>query len=594
MLQVVGRSVRPARLHRSFVDLLDQPVAGAEFLAVDTETNGLAADLCELTEVGAVLVGGGELHDTFDSLVRTERPLSRGIQRFTGITQAMVDSAPPAREVLEELAELLRGRVMVAHSATFDRRVLRAAFERCGLDWPKPPVLCTVQLARRFAPLSQRRSLAPLADSLGIEVTEVHRALTDALTCARVLCALFPRLCANAATVGEALEALKSRRRARKTEPAERIPPGERPDLSTLPDDPGVYIFRDGRGRPLYVGKSVSLRSRARAHFCAPAGWTGKAEIVDYRPTNSELGALVLENRLIKQWKPTGNRALKRTDRYCYLRCRLDIPYPVLEVAPEPAAGHAVNVGPLGSRALAQELADQLTSLYRLRHCGRKLHTREHPSVYGQMGRCVSPCLGDLDPNAYRRQLDLALAHFERPGAGEALLDELDRRMAEAAADRRYERAAALLRRRERLAWVLERLEGVLCATHAAPRLVLARHPVKERFDVFWVVRGRLVDWGALPGHTELVERTDAALAHPPGRTVVPVDEVDEIRIVASWVADSEPPELSLDPAPSAPALMRFAASATTEPAAAPQPASGSPATAPATSAGSGALQPLR
>ena len=91
------RSVRPARLHRSFVHLLDQPVAEAEFLAVDTETNGMAGDLCELTEVGAVLVGGGELHETFDSLVRTERPLARGIQRFTGITQAMVDSAPPPR-----------------------------------------------------------------------------------------------------------------------------------------------------------------------------------------------------------------------------------------------------------------------------------------------------------------------------------------------------------------------------------------------------------------------------------------------------------------------------------------------------------------
>jgi DNA polymerase III subunit epsilon len=559
-LQFVLQSVRPARLHRSFVDLLDQPVAGAEFVAVDTETNGLAADLCELTEVGAVLVGGGELHETFDSLVRTERPLSRGIQRFTGITQAMVDAAPPAQEVLEELGELLADRVLVAHSARFDTRVLRQAFERCGLDWPRPPVICTVELARKCAPLARKRALAPLADSLGIEVTEVHRALPDALTCARVFCALFPRICANAVTVEDALELVRSRRRARKTEPAERIPPSERPDLSTLPDDPGVYIFRDGRGRPLYVGKSVSLRSRARAHFCAPAGWTEKAEIVDYRPTNSELGALVLENRLIKQWKPSGNKKLKRTDGYCYLRCRLDIPYPVLDVASEPAPGHAVNVGPLGSRALAGELADQLTSLYRLRHCGRTLHTREHPSVYGQMGRCVSPCLGDLDPNAYRGQVDLALAHFERAGAGEALLEELDRRMGEAAAERRYERAAALLRRRERLAWVLERLDGVLQATHAAPSLVLAKHPVKERFDVLWLVRGRLVDWGPLPGHSELVERTQAALARPPGRTVVPVDEVDEVRIVASWIADNDPPQLPLDPAPSAPALMRFVA----------------------------------
>jgi DNA polymerase III subunit epsilon len=595
-------------LHRSFVDLLDQPVAGAEFLAVDTETNGLAGDLCELTEVGAVLVGGGELHETFDSVVRTERPLSRGIQRFTGITQAMVDAAPPPGEVLEELAELLHGRVLIAHSARFDSRVLRQAFERCGLDWPSPPVLCTVQLARRFAPLARKRSLAPLADSLGIDVTEVHRALPDALTCARVFCALFPRLCAHAHTVADALDLVRTRRRAGhgagtapissgsgqdartgKPKPGERIPPSERPDLSTLPDDPGVYIFRDERGTPLYVGKSISLRSRARAHFCAPAGWTERAEIVDYRPTNSELGALVLENRLIKAWKPGGNKKLKRTDRYCYLRCRLDIPYPVLEVAPEPAPGHAVNVGPLGSRPLAGELADQLTSLYRLRHCGRTLKLREHPSAYGQMGRCVSPCLGDLDPNAYRRQVDLALSHFERPGAGEALIAEIDRRLQEASRERRYERAAALLRRRERLAGVLERLEGVLRAAHAAPRLVLAKHPVKERFDAFWLVRGRLVDWGPLPGHSELVERTRAALARPPGRSLVPKDEVDEIRIVASWVADHEPPELPLDPPPSAPALMRFAAEATEPATPAPVPArpraSGSRASAPATSA---------
>ncbi|HET8819957.1 MAG TPA: exonuclease domain-containing protein [Thermoleophilaceae bacterium] len=559
-------SVRRARFDGWFVSKLDAPLAPAEFVALDTETNGYGGDLCEMTEVGAVLVGGGELHETYDSLVRVERPLSRGIQRFTGITQGMVDGAPPPEEVLPEIADLLEGRVLLAHNARFDVGVLRQAFERAGLDWPKPPVLCTVALARRFAPLVRKRGLASLAGSLGIEVDEVHRALPDALTCARVFCALFPRLCANAVTVGDAVDLLRSRRRARKTEPGERIPPDQRPDLSTLPDDPGVYVFRDERGKPLYVGKSVSLRSRARAHFCAPAGWTERAEIVDYRPTNSELGALVLENRLIKQWRPAGNKALKRTDRYCYLRCRLDIPYPVLEVAPEPAAGHAVNIGPLGSRALASELADQLTSLYRLRHCGRTLKVREHPSAYGQMGRCVSPCLGDLDPNAYRRQLDLALGHFEKPGAGEALIEELDRRMVEAAQDQLYERAAALLRRKERLAWVVDRLDGVLRATHSTPRLVLARHPVKERFDAFWIVAGRLGDWGPLPGASELADRTAAALARPPGRAAIPANEIDEIRIVASWVAEHEPPSLKLDPAPDAAALTAFLASAAPEP----------------------------
>ena len=124
--------------------LAEQPLRTTEFLAVDVETNGGAGDACELTEVGAVLVGGGELHERWSSVVRTRFPLSRGIQRFTGITQAMTDEAPPAEAMLPELADQLAGRVLVAHSAGFDRRVLRQAFERAGLAWPSPPVLLPV------------------------------------------------------------------------------------------------------------------------------------------------------------------------------------------------------------------------------------------------------------------------------------------------------------------------------------------------------------------------------------------------------------------------------------------------------------------
>src|SRR3954449_11773202 len=144
-------------------------LTSAEYLCVDTETNGRPGDDCELTEVGAVLVGGGELHDRFESLVRVERPLSRGIERFTGITQAMVDSAPPPEEVLPRLKEMAEGRVLVAHSASFDRRVLAQAFARAHIEWEQPPVLCTVAMARRFAPLARQRKLAPLAEALGIE-----------------------------------------------------------------------------------------------------------------------------------------------------------------------------------------------------------------------------------------------------------------------------------------------------------------------------------------------------------------------------------------------------------------------------------------
>jgi DNA polymerase-3 subunit epsilon len=548
------------------MQLLSSPLQTTEFLAVDVETNGRAGDLCELTEVGAVLVGGGELHEEMESLVRVEQPLSRGIERFTGITQAMVDNAPPPEAVLPEIAELIEGRVLVAHSAQFDRRALKQAFERCDIEWPNPPVICTVAMARRFAPLSSQRRLARLADSLGIEVEGVHRALVDARTCAKIFCALFPRLCATAATVSDAVNLLGPRRRPKSEarRPGRHRPPAERPaDLKKLPKDPGVYIFRDARGKPLYVGKSISLRTRARAHFCAPAGWTEKAEIVDYKSTHSELGALVLENRLIKEMKPPGNAKLKRTDGYVYVRCRLDIPYPVLEVGDEPAPGHAVNIGPLRGKALADELIGQLQSVFGLRQCGRRMKLREHPSIYGQMGRCMSPCLNDLDPNAYRRKLDEALGMFDGSGpAGERLMEHLDERMAAASAERRYERAGAILRRRERLGSLFERLSGMLEATHAASRLVLAQHPTAARFDAFWIVGGKVVDWGPLPSDPGEVEaRTQVAVLKRP--TPLKPEEVDEVRIVAGWIAAKMPEELPLERGGPLPDVRGFVRAAT-------------------------------
>ena len=535
------------------VTLLEQAIATAEFLVVDTETNGLGGEACELTEVGAVLVGGGELHDRWSSLVRCNRPLGRGIQRFTGITQEMLADAPGLEEVLPPIKELLENRVLVAHNAPFDRRVLKQGFQLIGLEWPNPPVLCTAALARKLLPLQRRRGLGVLADALGIEVDTAHRALADAETCARVLCAMFPRLCANALTIADAL-AIAGQRRRRATARKRRTPaltPPPQLDFADLPKDPGVYLFRDDEGRVLYVGKSISIRSRARAHFApssVPADWTVQASVVDYQSTNSELGALVLENRLIKRHRPPGNiRLTKQDDRLCYIRCRLDIAFPILEVSSEPAAGHAVTIGPLRGRRLAQELVEQLDSLFGLRHCGRRLRLREHPSAYGQMGRCLSPCLGDLDPNLYRRRLDEALRLFIGEADGrERLLAHVRTQMRAASDQQQYERAAWLRRRLHRLGVILERMGGALEATHARARLLLAAHPIKpDRRDAFWLVGGRLVDWGPLPrapaDAAALGERSQAALRRG-GRAGelgahVPPTEIDELRIVSNYLA---------------------------------------------------------
>ncbi len=547
--------------------LHEQPLATAEFLAVDTETNGLAGDALEVVEVGTVLVGGGELHERWSSMVRTSAPLRRSIRRLTGITHEMVEHAPPPELVMPMLEQRLRGRVLVAHNAPYDRRALRRAFSVCGLEWPDPPILCTAAMARVLLPLQRIRRLGALADALGIEVDVAHRALADAETCARVLCALFARLCASAATVGDAVALLKPRRARRRTARTRQPPAalGLRPELdfSELPSDPGIYLFRDETGRTLYVGKSISIRSRARAHFApsrAPSQWTTHASIVDYRPTRSELGALVLENRLIKELRPPGNvRLARRDDRLVYIRCRLDIPFPILEVAPQPAAGHAVSIGPVRGRALAVELVEQIESLFGLRHCGRRLVRRQWPSAYGQMGRCLSPCLGDLDPNLYRRRLDEALALFLDDGA-EALLGHVLSQMEAAAAEQQFERATWLRRRAGRLRVILRRLGGVLEATHVRPRLILAEHPVRaELRDAFWLVGGRLVDWGALPEEPEeVVVRTDAAVRRADG-AYIPPDEVDEVRLIGTYlVSHPHLAQLPLDPPPCPEGVERF------------------------------------
>jgi DNA polymerase-3 subunit epsilon len=269
--------------------------------------------------------------------------------------------------------------------------------------------------------------------------------------------------------------------------------------------------------------------------------------VVDYQSTNSELGALVLENRLIKQHRPPGNiRLARRDERLCYIRCRLDIPFPILEVATDPAPGHAVTIGPLRGRRLAHELVEQLDSLFGLRHCGRKLVLREHPSAYGQMGRCLSPCLNDLDPNLYRRRLDEALRLFLGQADGrERLLAHVRAQMRAASEQQQYERAAWLRRRLHRLGVLLDRMGGALEATHAKARLLLASHPVEhDRKDAFWLVGGRLVDWGPLPaapaGTDALEQRTQAALKRA-GRTGelgahVPPTEIDELRIVSTYL----------------------------------------------------------
>lgn len=287
------------------------------------------------------------------------------------------------------------------------------------------------------------------------------------------------------------------------------------------------------------------------------------------RPPHDELRARRARARapLIKELRPPGNVVHKHDDAFVYLRCRLDIAYPVLEVAREPAAGRAVTIGPLRSRAAAVELKEQLDSLFGLRHCGRKLRLRPWPSAYGQMGRCMSPCLNDLDPNLYRRKLDEALGLFTtaRGDGGAALLAHIDAQMRAAAAAELFERAAWLRRRRQRIATLVGVLDGALTATHARPRLVLAPHPREPRFDAFWLVGGGVADWDVLEQVGDVHDRTLAALRRAGvhgSAAQLARDAIAEARIVQTWLARTDAPALELAPVPAAQDVAGFVAAA--------------------------------
>ena len=150
-----------------------------------------------ITEIGAVKVRGGEVLGEFATLVDPQRSIPPQIVQLTGITTAMVHDAPTIDAVLPMFLEFARGAVLVAHNAGFDIGFLRAAAERCDIAWPRPPVLCTVRLARRVLTREEAPSvrLAALAAALRLPPpSRHHRALDDARATVDVLHALIERV----------------------------------------------------------------------------------------------------------------------------------------------------------------------------------------------------------------------------------------------------------------------------------------------------------------------------------------------------------------------------------------------------------------
>jgi DNA polymerase-3 subunit epsilon len=514
-------------------------LAEVEFVVVDLETTGGSPKDSRITEIGAVRVRGGEVLGEFQTLVNPELPIPAFIAALTGITDAALADAPRIASVLPSFLEFARGAVLVAHNAGFDTGFLRAACRQLELPWPAFPVVDTARLARVLLHADEvpNNKLATLARHFRAATEPDHRALSDARATVDVLHGLLERAAAFGATHLNDLLELGSR--------VTRDQRRKRTLADGLPDRPGVYVFTAPDGRPLYVGKSRSIRTRVRNYFTASetrariVEMVRIAERVEAICCATDLEAQIREVRLIAQHRPPYNRRSRSPERAVWVKLTAEA-FPRLAIVREPGADAgrgAVYCGPFPSRRSADMAREALLSTVPLRTCTHRIarSVRSPACIAADLGTCVAPC---RDAGAHEPYADLA-----RLAAG-ALIDPspvvaaLGIRMRALAAAEEFE---AAVRERERLrtllAGAVRTSERHLLAS--SPQIVAARADGRD-WELHVIRFGRLAGAARVrPGEDPkaVVAAAVAAAEHvdapDPGHTAA---LPEESALLLSWL----------------------------------------------------------
>ncbi len=527
------------------LDLEGQLLASTTFCVVDLETTGGSPTQGRITEIGAVKVRGGEVIGEFRCFVDPGQPLPAFITVLTGITDRMLAGAPFEDEAVPLLLEFIAGCVFVAHNAPYDTGFLKGACERLGLRWPSPQVIDTARLARSLLTRDEvpNHKLATLAQYFHTQVQPTHRALDDARATVDVLHGLIERLgTAGVFTVEELSTSMRKvpRQRRDKRHLADRLPEG-----------PGVYVFRDAEERPLYVGVSGDIRRRVRSYFTNAEQRPRMTEMVSIAQSvtavrcATDLEARVRELRLIAEWKPPYNRRSRHPEKNVWLKLTREA-YPRLSVVRAVVADEAlgsVYIGPLTSRAQAQEAAAAIAEATGLRSCTQSLRpgTPAAGCVLGQIGRCVAPCTGLLDPVDYAAT---ALAARETMVGSNSLLEAgITARMRNLSAEQRFEQAAS---------W-RDRLEAAQRARDAASELrvvgqlpqIVAAASRAGGWDIHVVRHGRLAAAEFCPanGHPRRVVDALIATAEQVAAPIPPATAAltAETRLLLRWLETARP-----------------------------------------------------
>jgi DNA polymerase-3 subunit epsilon len=522
-------------------DELDEPLREVTFVVVDLETTGGGTDSEAITEIGAVKVRGGQVLGEFATLVDPDRGIPPLISVLTGITDLMVASAPRIEEVLPAFLDFARDTVLVAHNAPFDVGFLKAACARLERPWPPLRVVDTALLARRVLTSDEVPDckLATLAVHFKAATRPVHRALADARATVDVLHGLLERV----GPLGvQSLEELRtftaqvSEAQRRKRHLAEH-----------LPTAPGVYVFRDGTGRPLYVGTSKDIRSRVRHYFVASelrsrmAEMVGLAERVDAIVCAHPLEAEVRELRMIAEHKPPYNRRSRFPERGIWLKLTPEA-YPRLSVVRAVRDDGGSYLGPFGSRKSVERAMAAVHDALPLRQCTDKIPAEPREGAacaLAEMDRCGAPCEGRISREDYGALADLvrqAVAGDPRP-----LTDPLLRKVTRLSDAGRYEQAATVRDRAGTFARACARVQR-LAALTSVEHLVAARPDDTGGWQLAVVRRGRLVAAGVAvrgaavrPYVEALVATAESVL---PGVGPLPCATAEETEKILRWLEE--------------------------------------------------------
>ncbi len=275
------------------------------FAVVDIETTGGNANLGKMTEIAIVITDGESIIEEYDSLVDPGMHIPPFITNLTGITNQMVEDAPPFHHIASKVADLLKDKVFVAHNVNFDYSFIKKELEEAGFQAPTKK-MCTVRYSRKMVPGHKSYSLGNICLHFGIKNMDAHRAMSDTKATVQLLHELFR------------LDHKEFWKTYLTNDKEVNLPSGL--DLETftnLPEEPGVYYLKNDKGEILYIGKAVKIRSRVAQHFSGKktseksTGFHKEVCHVEYFLTGSEILALLHEDSEIRKHWPPYNKSQK-------------------------------------------------------------------------------------------------------------------------------------------------------------------------------------------------------------------------------------------------------------------------------------------